>query len=64
MAAAASKDPGRHIAMLALEETYGQPGKMLEAVIRHAFDQLCWHRTTPELETFAANLREIMAEDA
>lgn len=57
-------DPGRTIALLSLAPTYGQPGEMLESVIRHAFDQLCWHRTTPQLEAFVASLRGVMAEDA
>ncbi len=59
-----SKDPGRDIAKLALEDTYGQPGAMLEGVVRYAFDQLCWHRTSPQLEAFVASLRSIMSEDA
>lgn len=57
-------DPGRSIALLALDSGGIQPGAMLEDVIRYAFDQLCWHRTTPELEAFLASLRDIMAEDA
>ena len=57
-------DPGRAIAKIALENTGYQPGEMLEQVIRYAFDQLCWVRTTPELDTFAASLRAIMDEGA
>ena len=60
----AATDPGRHIAQLALENSGFQPGVMLESVIQYAFDQLCWHRTTPQLEAFIASLREVMAEDA
>ena len=55
-------DPGRSIALIALDAD--PVAKMLEEVIRHAFDQLCWHRTTPQLETFVEGLREIMSEDA
>lgn len=56
-------DPGRKIALIALDGS-PYPGDMLEEVIRHAFDQLCWHRTTPQLEAFVESLREIMSEDA
>ena len=66
MATAQSKkqsDPGRVIAMLALEETHGQPGAMLERVVRHAFDQLCWSRTTPELHRLLEELRALVAEE-
>lgn len=59
-----SADPGRHIALLALENSGLQPGVMLESVIQYAFDQLCFHRTTPQLEAFIASLRDIMAEAA
>lgn len=64
MAAQRSTDPGREIALLALEGPTFQPGEMLEDVIKHAFDQLCWHRTTPQLEALLASLRELMTEDA
>jgi hypothetical protein len=57
-------DPGRSIALIALDNAGYQPGLMLEAIIHHAFDQLCWHRTTPELEAFIEGLRELMSEDA
>lgn len=57
-------DPGRAIAKIALEDTFGQPGDMLEDVIRYAFDQLCWARTTPQLETFVESLKAIIDEDA
>lgn len=62
--AARATDPGREIAKIALADTYGQPGNMLEAVIRYAFVQLCWHRDTPQLEAFAESFREIFGEDA
>lgn len=55
-------DPGRKIALLALEGPTFQPGAMLEEVIRYAFDQLCWNRTTPQLEAFLADLKTLMAE--
>ncbi len=57
-------DPGRAIARIALEDTFGRPGPMLEDVIRYAFDQLCWARTTPQLETFVESLKAIIDEDA
>ncbi len=62
--AARAADPGRSIAQIALTNTGFQPGAMLEEVVRYAFDQLCWHRTTPELEAFVGSLRELIAEEA
>ncbi len=59
--AAREEDPGRSIALIALDAD--PVAKMLEEVIRHAFDQLCWHRTTPQLEAFVEGLRNIMDED-
>lgn len=56
-------DPGRQIAKIALENTGFQPGEMLEEVIRYAFDQLCWARTTPQLLAFVESLKSIMDED-
>lgn len=56
-------DPGRGIAKIALENTGFQPGEMLEAVIRFAFDQLCWARTTPQLLAFVESLKTLMDED-
>lgn len=64
MASARSPDPGRVIAQIALTNTGFQPGAMLEEVIRAAFDQLCFHRTAPELEAVIEGLRSLMAEDA
>jgi hypothetical protein len=64
MTTVADKDPGREIALRALVGNHLSPGDMLEEVISYAFDQLCWHRTTPQLETFVEGLREIMSEDA
>jgi len=60
----AASDPGRAIAKIALEDTFGQPGQMLEEVIRYAFDQLCWARTTPQLEAFVEGLKALMDGDA
>lgn len=57
MAAQRSPDPGRELAQLALTNNGYQPGAMLEDVIRYAFDQLCWHRTTPELLALLNRLR-------
>lgn len=59
-----SNDPGREIAQIALSNSGFQPGVMLEEVIRYAFDQLCFARTTPELDQFLDGLRALMAEDA
>lgn len=62
--ASRASDPGRFIALIALDDSGSQPGEMLEAVIRFAFDQLCWVRTTPQLEAFVGGLRALMSEDA
>lgn len=61
--AAREEDPGRSIALIALDARPPTTPQMLENVIRHAFDQLCWHRTTPQLEAFVEGLRNIMDED-
>lgn len=53
-------DPGRAIARIALENTGSE---MLEAVIRFAFDQLCWVRTTPQLEAFVEGLKTIVDDE-
>lgn len=57
-------DPGRDIAQIALSNTGYQPGAMLEAVIRYAVDQLCWNRSTNELEAFLSSLTAILDEEA
>lgn len=59
-----SDDPGREIALKALNAYPLPSAGMLEDVIRYAFDQLSFHRTMPELEGFLASLGEIMSEDA
>lgn len=62
--AARAADPGRSIAQIALTNSGFQPAAMLEEVVRYAFDQLCWHRTTPELDALIGSLRDLIGEDS
>jgi hypothetical protein len=52
---AQSTDPGREIALLSLQ--ISQPTDMLDHVIRYAFDQLCWRRSSNELDALLKDLR-------
>lgn len=61
---AQEKDPGRMIALLALSDVNYQPAALLERVIRAAFDQLCWLRTSTELEALLSELTRALNEDA
>lgn len=56
-------DPFRQVALIALQSSPASPGDMLEAVLRYAFDQLCWKRTIPELLALLSELRAIVSED-
>lgn len=56
-------DPGRAIALLALDGPAHHPAAMLEDVVKTAFDQLCWHRSTPQLVALLAELQAIVEAD-
>jgi hypothetical protein len=59
------RNPLRVIAKIAIDGMgYAVDCPALEEVIRYAFDQLCWRRTTPELEALLAELRATMSEEA
>jgi hypothetical protein len=52
---AQSRDPGREIALLALQ--IGRESDMLDHVIRYAFDQLCWRLSSNQLDGLLRDLR-------
>lgn len=57
-------DPFRAVAMIALQASPAYLGDMLEEVIRYAFEQLCWKRSTPDLIALLAELSATVTEDA
>jgi hypothetical protein len=60
----ADRDPGRVLAQIALSNSGFQPREMLEEAVRYAFDQLCFHSTTPQLEALMGELQQLLGEDA
>ena len=55
-------DPGRDIALIALEDPPHHPTAMLERVIKVAFSELCFRRSTSDLDRLLDDLREILDE--
>lgn len=58
------ENPGREIALIALQTDPYFASDMLTEVILYAFDQLCWRRATPDLNRLLDELRALVAEDA
>jgi hypothetical protein len=51
-------DPARDIALMALNADPLARVQMLESVILYAFDQLCYRRTSTDIDLLLARLRE------
>jgi hypothetical protein len=56
-------DPGRAIALIALEDPPHHSTAMLERVIKFAFTELCFRRSTNDLDRLLSDLREILDEE-
>lgn len=56
-------DPGRAIALIALEDQGYRPAVMLEDVVKTAFDQLCFYHSTPKLVALLADLQAVLEAD-
>lgn len=55
-------DPGRAIALIALEDPSHHATAMLERVIKFAFAELRFRRSTNDLDRLLSDLREILDE--
>jgi hypothetical protein len=58
----ADQHPDRVIALMALNARPDIPGQMLEEVVRYAFEQLCWRRSTNDLDALLAELAEVLTD--
>lgn len=59
-----SPEPLREIALIALKGSEAFPTSALVEIIEHAFEQLCWRHSPPELEKLLAGLNAKLTEDA
>lgn len=64
MSSAKSTNLAKDLALIALSGSDAWPGDMLEDALRYCFDQLCWRRTTNELDAIIKDLAALIEEDA